>query len=1129
MQVQVFQSNDNRRWKRFVWIGRLMLALISFFLVIFSLTLLKDIKPDLPSLPDTPGIYSKLIHPSSGLMLRHNANSNYQGFRDVLLNHKKETRKSKKLQSSMVRAGFYTPWSPASYHSLKENAGSLNMVLPEWYMLSGTVHPIIKDQTDSAGYTEMKKHDYRVLPMLINYNNEIGDFDGNIAHALLIDTLLQDKIIGQLIKKISDNKLQGINIDLEEIFPSDQNRLIHFMQLLSNRFHQASLLVTMDMMVNNNVREAEEIAPFADYLILMAYDQHWSTSLAGPISHQKWIEASLDAFAHNIPSSKIILGIAGYGYDWPLGSKGESLSYPDILALAKEKNVKPVFDEDSYCLHFSYRDVGQINHDVWFNDAATHFNTLRFADQFGIAGTALWRLGSEDPRLWTFYGKNLANDSLLREPFDLTQLNKLEGLKKIVSFSGEGEILDILSDGSNGKTSIIIDSIEGVINSETYNILPTGYIVRRTGEDTSENNRKIILSFDDGPSPEFTPRILDILEREHVPASFFIVGRNAEDNIPIVRRIWKDGFEIGNHTFTHNNIALMSEARAGVEMELTRMLIESLTGHSTILFRAPYNADSEPSSIEEILPIARSRKEHYYTVGESIDPMDWEPGISADSIYARTLRIEHEKSGNIILLHDAGGKSREATVEALPRLIRYFRSKGYRFTTVADLMGKTKDDVMPPVTDIRDKWLIWTNLFLAESYYWSGKALFFTLFAGIILSTFRLIFIGILASLQKRKEGKPYVLLPKDSVPPVSIIVPAYNEEKNAIRTIQSLLNQDYPLLEIIFVDDGSTDNTYELVKDAFQNENRVRVLTKKNGGKSTALNFGIDASSYDILVCIDADTQLKNNAVYQLVQPFRDPLVGAVAGNVKVGNQRNILTRWQSIEYITSQNFDRRAFDYLNCITVVPGALGAFRKKAIRAAGMFTTDTLAEDCDLTMRLHKMGYRISNCTSAISYTEAPESIKMFLKQRYRWSFGVMQCAWKHRDAFFNPRYGSFGMIALPNIIFFQVLLPLIAPVADLLLIAGIAASALHVVDLSVSDLVLYYLIFTMVDIAGAAYAFSFEKENKLKLFWLLPQRFFYRQLMYYVLYRSLKKALKGELQHWGILKRTGTVNQLSLS
>ena len=1129
MQVQVFQSDNNRRWKRFVWVGRVALLLSIFFLLVFSLTLLQDIKPDLPSLKDQPGLYSKLMHPSNGIILRHNANRNYQGYRDILLHPGSEKLKTRRNLSSLIRAAFYTPWSPASFSSLKENGDSLNMVIPEWYTLDNSRHPVIKDQTDKQGYAEMKKHSYAVTPMLINYNNDIDDFDGSIIHALLKDTLNQDHLISQLLGKIQDNKLQGINIDLEEVYPADKKNLTRFVQKLGEQFHRNGLIVTMDVMSNNEVYEIEKLAASVDYLVLMAYDQHWSTSLAGPVSEQKWIEASLDALATNIPSSKIILGIAAYGYDWPKGSKGETLTYPDILALAKSKNVKPVFDENSYCLHFSYKDAGNILHDVWFNDAATHYNTLRFADQYGTAGTALWRLGSEDPRLWKFYSRNLSNDSLPNENFDPRQLSTLDGLKDGISFSGEGEILDVVSSGSNGLTQITPDSNENIIAQEVYHALPSGFIVRRIGEDTSEHNRKIILTFDDGPSPEFTPRILDILEKEKVPASFFIVGLNAEDNIPLIRRIYKDGFEIGNHTFTHNNIALMSEKRAGVEMELTRMLIESLTGHSTVLFRAPYNADSEPHSMEEILPIARSKKEHYYTVGESIDPMDWEPGITADSIFYRTLRIEHEKSGNIILLHDAGGKSREATVEALPRLIKYFRSKGYKFTTVADLIGKTKDDVMPPVMDNRDKWLIRTNLFLAESFYWAGKLLFYILLAGILLSVLRMLLMGILATLQKRKESIPLPLIPADALPAVSIIVPGYNEEKNAVKTVQSLLEQDYPNIEVIFVDDGSTDQTFATVRNAFSGDPRVRVLTKANGGKASALNFGIEASRHDLLVCIDADTQLKHDAIYHLVQPFQDSRVGAVAGNVKVGNEVNYLTRWQSIEYITAQNFDRRAFSYLDAITVVPGAIGAFKKKAIRVAGMFTADTLAEDCDLTMRLHKMGYRITNCTAAISYTEAPETIRMFMRQRYRWSFGVLQSAWKHRDTFLNPRYKAFGMVAMPNILLFQVLLPLFAPLADILLIFGIMASAFQVINISIPHILEYYLVFTVVDVAGAAYAFSFEKENPLKLIWLLPQRFMYRQLMYYTLYRSLRKALKGEMQHWGFLKRTGTVKQLSLS
>jgi cellulose synthase/poly-beta-1,6-N-acetylglucosamine synthase-like glycosyltransferase len=279
-------------------------------------------------------------------------------------------------------------------------------------------------------------------------------------------------------------------------------------------------------------------------------------------------------------------------------------------------------------------------------------------------------------------------------------------------------------------------------------------------------------------------------------------------------------------------------------------------------------------------------------------------------------------------------------------------------------------------------------------------------------------------------------------------------------------------------------------------------------------------------VVCIDADTQLKTDAVSMLMEKFTDEKVGAVAGNVKVGNEVNMITRWQSIEYITSQNFDRRAFDLLDCITVVPGAIGAFRKKAVQAAGGFTTDTLAEDCDLTMRLHLSGYEIRNCTKAISYTEAPETMKQFLKQRFRWSFGVIQCFWKHRQAVFNPQYKNFGMVALPNILIYQIILPCLAPLADLVLLLSLIAAAFSIIPASIDHIVLYYFIFTMVDVAGAALAFAFEKENYGKLIWLIPQRLIYRQLMYYILLKSFNKAIKGELQGWGALKRTGNVKEV---
>ena len=651
---------------------------------------------------------------------------------------------------------------------------------------------------------------------------------------------------------------------------------------------------------------------------------------------------------------------------------------------------------------------------------------------------------------------------------------------------------------------------------------------KKFAEDTSAigPGHKLILTFDDGPDPTWTPQILDILESRKIPATFFIVGLQGEKNIPLLQRINKDGFEIGNHTFTHGNIAKQSPERAEVELRLTRLLIETITGRSTILFRAPYNADSEPQTYEEIEPLARSKKDNYITVGESIDPNDWEVGVSADSIVARTIRLAEDGRSNIILLHDAGGETRKATIEALPKIIDYFESKGCKFTTVADLMGKTKDDVMPKVPLSFSNKL---NFFIAEATYWSSNILFSLFIVGIFLSILKILMMAVLASIQMKKEKKKNIIpaVNQTYFPAVSVIVPAYNEEVNAVRTINNLLQQNYPGLKIIFVDDGSKDSTFKKISEAFANTSNVQVHSKTNGGKASALNYGVNIATTDYVVCIDADTQLKFDAVSQLMKKFDEEGVAAVAGNVKVGNEINMITRWQSIEYITSQNFDRRAFDLLNCITVVPGAIGAFKKEAIIKAGGFTTDTLAEDCDLTMRLQRNNYKVRNCNEAISYTEAPETMKQFMKQRFRWSFGVMQCFWKHRDAVFNPKYKNFGMVALPNILVFQMILPFLAPLADLILVLSLIAAGFGIVPASLSHIIFYYLIFSLIDVAGAALAFAFEKEDYKKLLWMIPQRLIYRQLMYYILIKSFNRAIKGELQGWGVLKRTGNVKDIS--
>src|SRR6185295_4982753 len=300
------------------------------------------------------------------------------------------------------------------------------------------------------------------------------------------------------------------------------------------------------------------------------------------------------------------------------------------------------------------------------------------------------------------------------------------------------------------------------------------------------------------------------------------------------------------------------------------------------------------------------------------------------------------------------------------------------------------------------------------------------------------------------------------------------------------------PNFEIVVVDDGSSDNTFERVRESFADEPRVRLFTQPNSGKPGALNHGVASTSAEIVIALDADTIFARDTISKLVRHFADPKVGAVAGNAKVGNRINLLTRWQALEYITSQNLDRRAFNLLNCVTVVPGAVGAWRRELVERAGGFTDVTLAEDADLTMAIRKLGYSIAYEDEAAGLTEAPDTIRGFIRQRYRWMYGTLQAAWKHSDALFRPRYGSLGFVALPNIFIFQVLFPLISPVMDLLMVAALAAAGFdrwqHPAEASADNLrnvLFYYALFVAVDFLASALAFAFEPlERRSLLLWL---------------------------------------------
>ena len=940
MERQVFQTANTARWTRFRWTLRTILFLITLLIFAAIIMLFIDKKPGIPFTEK----YRSVISASKPFMQETKLSKSYKGFRDVITDKKMHSSYEKEKQERLqrykamgmalrpdtskaaaidnwsrfhagIRSAFYVAWDPQSYFSLKRNIHDLNLVIPEWFFIDPNADTVRTD-VDLQGYQLMKNSGVPIMPILSNNFNR--EFRSEGLSRILHDNTKREKVIQSVLSQCLQNNFIGINIDFEDINEKSDEYLIRFVREISDTFHAKGLLVTQDIMPFNTDYNVKELAKYNDYIILMAYDEYSSDGDAGPIASQRWIEAAVDDLAKKITPEKIVLGLGAFGYDWPAKEGIDpSVTYQQALSRANASNAPVKFDNDTYNLSFSYSDEKKQNHRVYFTDAATQFNTMRFGAEYGLAGFAVWRLGSEDGRLWKFYSHDMTQPAIGN--FNFKDFEHI-GTTNDVDYVGDGEILDVLNTPHPGKISIELDSSEFVIAEQNYIKLPSSYQVQKYGQ---ADPKKLVLTFDDGPDETYTPEILNILSKYHVPASFFVVGLQAEKNLPILKRIYKEGHEIGNHTFTHKNIAKISESRADIELKLTRILIESITGHSTILFRAPYNADSEPTTMEEIIPVALARQQNYLDIGENIDPEDWQVGITADKIVQRVLDGVKQERGNIILLHDAGGETRQATVDALPRIIDTLQKQGYTFTNLATLLGKNKNELMPPVPKGSGYYVMQMNLALATMVYWLSNFFYALFIIFIILGLIRLICMIVMAIKQRKKEklfelknSNSGWLSEAEATPlstvaersrsrrgaggEVSIIVPAYNEEVNAVSSLQNLLKQDYPNFNIIFIDDGSKDETYARVSKAFAGNEKVKVLTKPNGGKASALNYGIMQTDAPYVVCIDADTKLYPDAISKMMSHFignnANPDVGAVAGNVKVGNLVNMLTRWQDM-----------------------------------------------------------------------------------------------------------------------------------------------------------------------------------------------------------------------------------------
>ena len=1106
----IFYDEQRRRWRRTRRVLELAGGFFTIVLVIFVVNLIRN--PDLPDIlrADTHGT----LHAIRGRLKS----------KSVRPGRKHKVSQLGKIPQNYdpLRAAFYVSWDSNSLASLQSHYHDLDLLLPEaLHAVSPDGHLDIDQDPKLLNWLQSIKAKGVELPTMSMVNNYDGkDWKIDEMVEMLSRPASREKLVKALVAFANSDHEPGLVVDFEEVPKESQEDFQHFIHELALSLHAANLKLMVALPAADWIYDYKYFGSQADAIILMNYDFHWPASPPGPVASQDWFVRNINNILKLVPPEKIVMGIANYGYDWPAKTKADphpvaqAVTFQQGANTAVESQTDIEFDSDSMNPHYSYEDEHDLVHNVWMLDGITAYNQLRASERAHVQGTALWRLGMEDPSLWYIWDATRPDDAIRKKLEDVPP-----GYDLILE--GDGDIWRITATPQSGHRTFDYDADTDLFDDENFTSYPLTWRIQQMGD----MPKKIALTFDDGPDPQWTPQILNILKQKNVPACFFVIGETANLETNLVKREFALGNEVGNHTFTHPDFESISKSQLQIELNLTELLLESSLGVKTSLFRPPYGIDHQPETASEVQMLPIPQAMGYIIVGARIDPHDWgEPngGLPppADTIVQRVIADASAGKGNIVLMHDGGG-DRSHTVEALPRVIDGLRAKGFEFVSVPSLLNQTRAQMMMPLS--HEEWLLArADAFIFDVFRIFRSAIGFIFIAGILLVSGRALVIGLLALAEKLRPSPPDH---PGYQPTVSVLIPAYNEEAAILDTIRSVLASNYPKLEVLVIDDGSTDHTAELVRENFGRDPRVRLLLQPNRGKPSALNHGLAEETGEIVVSIDADTIVDPDAILLLARHFADPNVGAVAGNVKVMNRNRWLTRWQALEYITSQNLEKRAFDLLNCIPVVPGAAGAWRADVLKSHGGFSGDTVAEDTDLTLTIRREGWKILYDEDAIGRTEVPETVEALIRQRFRWTFGTLQAVWKHRDAVGKPRYGTLGWVAIPNIFLFQILLPLVSPVIDLLFLLSIALWGLAQLRIArlpqlwtsqdVERSLIFFAIFMMIDLLTCVVAFALEKNEDWSLLApLILQRFYYRQMMYVVLFRALREAVRGRPVGW---------------
>lgn len=691
-------------------------------------------------------------------------------------------------------------------------------------------------------------------------------------------------------------------------------------------------------------------------------------------------------------------------------------------------------------------------------------------------------------------------------PQELLATGDVENIPLLGSQSNPFSRIGVVEE-RDGKT-LLVDPFSDEIfrtltEDEKDTVKDSPYVMERFGK---VPDKTLILTFDDGPSAKYTTQILDVLAAENAPASFFAVGTNIAANSELFRRIVREGHLVGNHTTTHYT-SPDNTGRNREELIATDRMMRSVAGYATKMWRLP---TGDPDN--RVGHLLEAQQLGYLHVDFDLDTKDWqaEPGDTVDV-------PQLDGAGHVVLMHDAGG-DRTASVAALKDLIADAKAAGYSFATVSAIAPEEYVPHSDVKAGLADDFTAATMVGFTVA---PSVVMTWLFWFGIGSLTIMSLFYVVLALVgHRRQKRRAWRQVPREQLPLVSVILPVFNEEPVVGRTLAALRASDYPHVEIIAVDDGSTDRTLEILRAHARQWPALRVLTQSNAGKSVASNLGITAARGEIIVTLDGDTLFEPQTIGMFARHFYDPAgarpVGAVAGHVKVGNRNNLLTMWQSLEYISGICVTRVAEGVVGAISIVPGACAAWRKEALQAAGGYSHDTMAEDADLTMTLQKLGYAVVQENRAVAWTEAPLGVRGLARQRLRWTYGNLQALWKHADMLFRPRYGALGMVALPYTLLATAIPLLFLPLTVVLAAVNLALG--NWVPIAV------FAAFVMgIHAVICLLALRMVRESWVHLLIVPVYRLVYEPLRAYLLYASLLQALRGRMVGWYKPERTNTV------